>query len=65
MQAGAGIVYDSVPELELAETEQKLAAMRRAAGIETPEAAETARTADAPGADTPDAAHSSPQEARS
>jgi anthranilate synthase component 1 len=34
MQAGAGIVYDSVPERELAETEQKLAAMRAAAGIE-------------------------------
>ncbi len=39
MQAGAGIVYDSVPELELAETEQKLAAMRRAAGIEPTEPA--------------------------
>ncbi|MFP4374669.1 MAG: chorismate-binding protein [Spirochaetaceae bacterium] len=39
MQAGAGIVYDSVPERELAETEQKLAAMRRAAGIEPTEPA--------------------------
>ena len=46
MQAGAGIVYDSVPERELAETEQKLGAMRRAAGIE----------AAAAGADTPGAA---------
>jgi anthranilate/para-aminobenzoate synthase component I len=75
MQAGAGIVYDSVPERELAETEQKLAAMRRAAGIETPEtarAADASAAAETPGApethgaaETPGAAHSAPQEARS
>ncbi|MFP4206325.1 MAG: chorismate-binding protein [Spirochaetaceae bacterium] len=47
MQAGAGVVYDSVPSAELAETEQKLAAMRRAAGID-PADVGTARTARIP-----------------
>ena len=50
MQAGAGIVYDSEPERELAETEQKLAALRRAAGIdvEPAGAAHTALAEEAP-----------------
>jgi len=34
LQAGAGIVYDSVPEREYRETSQKLAALARAAGLE-------------------------------
>ncbi len=34
LQAGAGIVYDSVPERELEETENKLRAMAVAAGLE-------------------------------
>jgi anthranilate synthase component 1 len=34
MQAGAGIVYDSVPEREFEETEAKLAALARALGME-------------------------------
>ncbi|MEM4035847.1 MAG: chorismate-binding protein [Fervidicoccaceae archaeon] len=33
IQAGAGIVYDSRPELELAETEHKLESLKRAMGI--------------------------------
>ncbi len=33
LQAGAGIVNDSVPELEFVETENKLAAMRQALGL--------------------------------
>jgi len=35
LQAGAGIVYDSVPEKEFEETEAKLGALTRALGIET------------------------------
>jgi len=34
MQAGAGIVYDSQPEREFEETEEKLAALARAVGVE-------------------------------
>jgi anthranilate synthase component 1 len=34
LQAGAGIVYDSQPEREYAETQQKLAALVRAIGME-------------------------------
>ena len=34
LQAGAGIVYDSVPERELAETDAKLEALARALGME-------------------------------
>jgi anthranilate synthase component 1 len=34
LQAGAGIVYDSVPEREYTETQEKLAALARAAGLE-------------------------------
>ena len=34
LQAGAGIVYDSVPEREYVETNQKLAALMRAVGLE-------------------------------
>jgi len=34
MQAGAGIVYDSKPEREFEETEEKLAALARAVGVE-------------------------------
>jgi anthranilate synthase component 1 len=33
LQAGAGIVYDSVPEKEYEETEAKLAALARALGM--------------------------------
>jgi anthranilate synthase component 1 len=34
LQAGAGIVYDSVPEKEFEETENKLKAMEKAVGLE-------------------------------
>ncbi len=34
LQAGAGIVYDSVPDHEYEETEAKLAALARALGME-------------------------------
>ena len=34
LQAGAGIVYDSVPAREYEETQEKLAALARAAGVE-------------------------------
>jgi anthranilate synthase component 1 len=34
LQAGAGIVYDSSPEREYEETQEKLAALVRAAGVE-------------------------------
>ncbi|MFP4114846.1 MAG: anthranilate synthase component I [Spirochaetota bacterium] len=34
LQAGAGIVYDSTPEREYEETQEKLAALARAAGVE-------------------------------
>lgn len=34
LQAGAGIVYDSTPEREFEETEEKLGALARAAGLE-------------------------------
>jgi len=34
LQAGAGIVYDSKPEREYQETQEKLAALARAAGVE-------------------------------
>jgi anthranilate synthase component 1 len=34
LQAGAGVVYDSKPERELQETEEKLAALLRACGLE-------------------------------
>jgi len=34
LQAGAGIVYDSQPEREYVETQEKLAALVRAAGVE-------------------------------
>lgn len=34
LQAGAGIVYDSVPEREYTETSEKLAALMRAVGLE-------------------------------
>jgi len=34
LQAGAGVVYDSQPERELQETEEKLAALLRASGLE-------------------------------
>ena len=34
LQAGAGVVYDSVPEREYAETNAKLAALARAIGVE-------------------------------
>lgn len=34
LQAGAGIVYDSKPEREYTETQEKLAALARAAGVE-------------------------------
>jgi anthranilate synthase component 1 len=34
LQAGAGIVYDSVPEKEFEETEAKLGALARAIGME-------------------------------
>jgi anthranilate synthase component 1 len=34
LQAGAGIVYDSVPEREYEETEAKLGALARALGLE-------------------------------
>jgi anthranilate synthase component 1 len=34
LQAGAGIVFDSVPEREYEETQEKLAALARAAGVE-------------------------------
>ena len=34
LQAGAGIVYDSVPEKEYEETEAKLGALARALGME-------------------------------
>jgi anthranilate synthase component 1 len=34
LQAGAGVVHDSVPEREYEETENKLAALMRAAGLE-------------------------------
>ncbi len=33
IQAGAGIVYDSVPELEFQETEHKLGSLKRALGV--------------------------------
>jgi len=33
-QAGAGIVYDSVPEKEFAETQAKLGALAKAIGVE-------------------------------
>jgi anthranilate synthase component 1 len=33
VQAGAGIVADSVPEKEFLETERKMAAMKRALGV--------------------------------
>jgi anthranilate synthase component I len=39
LQAGAGIVYDSVPEKEYEETEAKLGALARALGLEPPAAA--------------------------
>ena len=35
LQAGAGVVYDSVPEKEFQETEAKLGALARALGMET------------------------------
>jgi anthranilate synthase component 1 len=35
LQAGAGVVYDSVPEKEFEETEAKLGALARALGMET------------------------------
>ena len=34
MQAGAGVVYDSVPEKEFEETQAKLAALAAAIGVE-------------------------------
>jgi anthranilate synthase component 1 len=34
LQAGAGVVYDSVPEREYEETEAKLRALTAAAGLE-------------------------------
>jgi anthranilate synthase component 1 len=34
LQAGAGIVYDSVPEKEFEETENKLKAMEKSVGLE-------------------------------
>ena len=33
IQAGAGIVYDSVPELEFQETEYKLGSLKRVLGV--------------------------------
>jgi anthranilate synthase component 1 len=35
LQAGAGIVYDSLPHKELEETANKLGALMRACGLET------------------------------